>query len=420
MSSIAGTTAKTRRVVITGAGIVSCIGNDLASVETSLREGKSGIRAVEKFTELGLRSQIGGMPDIDLEARIDRKQLRFMGDAAAYAQIALEDAIAQSGLTPSQVSHPRTGLIMGSGGGSPINQIEAADTLREKGIRRVGPYQVTRCMSSTVSACLATNFKVKGINYSITSACSTSAHCIGAAAQQIAWGLQDVMFAGGGEELSWGMALLFDGMGAMSSKYNATPTQAARAYDATRDGFVIAGGGGAVVLESLEHAQARGATILAEIVGFGATSDGADMVAPSGDGAIACMQQALQGLEGAEEAIDYINTHGTSTPVGDMQEVRAMQAVFGTKVPPFSSTKSLTGHSLGATGVQEAIYCLIMLQKQFIAGSVNVQTPDPLLGDMPLVTQTRPAQLTTVLSNSFGFGGTNASLVLRRFPHSPL
>lgn len=420
MSSIAGTTAKTRRVVITGAGIVSCIGNDLASVETSLREGKSGIRAVEKFTELGLRSQIGGMPDIDLEARIDRKQLRFMGDAAAYAQIALEDAIAQSGLTPSQVSHPRTGLIMGSGGGSPINQIEAADTLREKGIRRVGPYQVTRCMSSTVSACLATNFKVKGINYSITSACSTSAHCIGAAAQQIAWGLQDVMFAGGGEELSWGMALLFDGMGAMSSKYNATPTQAARAYDATRDGFVIAGGGGAVVLESLEHAQARGATILAEIVGFGATSDGADMVAPSGDGAIACMQQALQGLEGAEGAIDYINTHGTSTPVGDMQEVRAMQAVFGTKVPPFSSTKSLTGHSLGATGVQEAIYCLIMLQKQFIAGSVNVQTPDPLLGDMPLVTQTRPAQLTTVLSNSFGFGGTNASLVLRRFPHSPL
>lgn len=420
MSSIAGTTAKTRRVVITGAGIVSCIGNDLASVETSLREGKSGIRAVEKFTELGLRSQIGGMPDIDLEARIDRKQLRFMGDAAAYAQIALEDAIAQSGLTLSQVSHPRTGLIMGSGGGSPINQIEAADTLREKGIRRVGPYQVTRCMSSTVSACLATNFKVKGINYSITSACSTSAHCIGAAAQQIAWGLQDVMFAGGGEELSWGMALLFDGMGAMSSKYNATPTQAARAYDATRDGFVIAGGGGAVVLESLEHAQARGATILAEIVGFGATSDGADMVAPSGDGAIACMQQALQGLEGAEGAIDYINTHGTSTPVGDMQEVRAMQAVFGTKVPPFSSTKSLTGHSLGATGVQEAIYCLIMLQKQFIAGSINVQTPDPLLGDMPLVTQTRPARLTTVLSNSFGFGGTNASLVLRRFPHSPL
>jgi 3-oxoacyl-[acyl-carrier-protein] synthase-1 len=355
-----------KRVVITGAGIVSCIGNDLATVEASLREGRSGIQAVPKFTELGLRSQVAGVPQIDLEARIDRKQLRFMGDAAAYAQIALEDAIKQAGLTPEQVSHPRTGLIMGSGGGSPANQIEAADTLREKGIRRVGPYQVTRCMSSTVSACLATNFKVKGINYSITSACSTSAHCIGAAAQQIAWGMQDVMFAGGG----------------------------------------------AVVLESLEHAQARGATILAEVVGFGATSDGEDMVAPSGDGAIACMQQALEGIEGG---VDYINTHGTSTPVGDMQEVRAMKALFGDAVPPFSSTKSLTGHSLGATGVQEAIYCLIMLRQGFIAGSVNVETPDPLLGDMPLVTQTRDAQLNTVLSNSFGFGGTNASLVLRRF-----
>ena len=301
---------------------------------------------------------------------------------------------------------------MGSGGGSPANQIEAADTLREKGIRRVGPYQVTRCMSSTVSACLATNFKVKGINYSITSACSTSAHCIGAAAQQIAWGMQDVMFAGGGEELSWGMALLFDGMGAMSSKYNDQPEKASRAYDAHRDGFVIAGGGGAVVLESLEHAQARGANILAEVVGFGATSDGEDMVAPSGDGAIACMQQALEGLEGG---VDYINTHGTSTPVGDMQEVRAMRALFGDQVPPFSSTKSLTGHSLGANGVQEAIYCMIMMNKGFIAGSVNVDTPDPALNDMPLVTRTRDAQLNTVLSNSFGFGGTNASLVLRRW-----
>ncbi|MDO4969690.1 MAG: beta-ketoacyl synthase N-terminal-like domain-containing protein, partial [Comamonadaceae bacterium] len=271
-----------KRVVITGAGIVSCIGNDLATVETSLREGRSGIKAMPQFTELGMRSQVAGIPEIDVEARIDRKQLRFMGDAAAYAQIALEDAIAQAGLTPEMVSHPRTGLIMGSGGGSPANQIEAADTLREKGIRRVGPYQVTRCMSSTVSACLATNFKVKGINYSITSACSTSAHCIGAAAQQIAWGMQDVMFAGGGEELSWGMSLLFDGMGAMSSKYNETPEKASRAYDANRDGFVIAGGGGAVVLESLEHALARGANILAEVVGFGATSDGEDMVAPSG------------------------------------------------------------------------------------------------------------------------------------------
>ena len=402
----------TKRVVITGSGIVSCIGNDWASVEASLRAGTSGIKFEPRFAELGLRSQVAGIPQIDIEARIDRKQLRFMGDAAAYAQIALEDAIAQSGLTPAQVSQHRAGLIMGSGGGSPANQIEAADTLREKGIRRVGPYQVTRCMSSTVSACLATNFKIKGINYSITSACSTSAHCIGAAAQQIAWGNQDIMFAGGGEELSWGMALLFDGMGAMSSKYNETPEKASRAYDANRDGFVIAGGGGAVGLESLEHAQSRGANILAEIVGFGATSDGEDMVAPSGDGAVACMRQAMQGLDAP---VDYINTHGTSTPVGDMQEVLAMQAVFGNDVPAFSSTKSLTGHSLGATGAQEAIYCLIMLNKGFIAGSANVESPDPALGSMPLVTTTRDVQLNTILSNSFGFGGTNASLALRRW-----
>ncbi len=401
-----------KRVVITGAGIVSCIGNDLDTVEASLRQGRSGIRAMPEFKELGLRSQVAGKPEIDLEARIDRRQLRFMGDAAAYAQIALEDAIRQAGLTAQYISHPRTGLIMGSGGGSPANQIEAADTLRSKGIRRVGPYQVTRCMGSTVSANLATNFKVKGINYSITSACSTSAHCIGAAAQQIAWGMQDVMFAGGGEELSWGMAMLFDGMGAMSSKYNDKPEKASRAYDAGRDGFVIAGGGGAVVLESLEHAQARGATILGEIVGFGISSDGEDMVAPSGEGAVAAMRQAIAGLEGS---IDYVNTHGTSTPVGDMQEIGALKTVFGDKVPPFSSTKSLTGHSQGATGAQEAIYCLIMLNKGFIAGSVNVEVPDPLLGSMPLVTQTRDAELTTVLSNSFGFGGTNACLVLRRW-----
>jgi len=401
-----------RRVVITGAGIVSCIGNDLASVSSALRTSTSGIRAAPQFAEHGLRSQVAGVPVIDLETRIDRKQLRFMGGAAAYAQIALQDAITQAGLSVAQVSHPRTGLIMGSGGGSPANQIEAVDTLRTKGIRRVGPYQVTRCMGSTVSACLATNFHIKGINYSITSACSTSAHCIGVAAQQIAWGMQDVMFAGGGEELSWGLALLFDGMGTLSSKYNDTPACASRAYDAQRDGFVIAGGGGAVVLESLEHAQARGATILAEIIGFGATSDGEDMVAPSGEGAIACMRQALQTVEGP---VDYINTHGTSTPVGDIPEVRALQTVFGDKVPPFSSTKSLTGHSLGATGVQEAIYCLVMLNEGFIAGSANVQTPDPLLGDVPLVTQTRDAALNTVLSNSFGFGGTNACLVLRRW-----
>ena len=402
-----------RRVVVTGMGIVSCIGNDLATVEAALREGRSGIEAAPEFTEKGLRSQVAGRPHIDLEARLDRKQLRFMGDAAAYAHIALADAIAQAGLAPEQVSHPRTGLIMGSGGGSPANQIEAADTLRSKGIRRVGPYQVTRCMSSTVSACLSTNFQIKGINYSITSACSTSAHCIGSAAQQIAWGMQDVMFAGGGEELSWGMALLFDGMGAMSSKRNDDPTQASRAYDADRDGFVIAGGGGAVVLESLEHAQARGATILGEVVGFGATSDGADMVAPSGEGAVACMRQAIEGLD---DPIDYINTHGTSTPVGDVPELNAMRTVFGAgAVPPFSSTKSLTGHSLGATGVQEAIYCLLMLQKGFIAGSVNVETPDAAVGDLPLVTATRDAELRQVLSNSFGFGGTNASLVLRRW-----
>ncbi|MDO5654021.1 MAG: beta-ketoacyl-ACP synthase I [Brachymonas sp.] len=401
-----------RRVVVTGAGIVSCIGNDLDSVETSLREGRSGIRAMPSFAEMGLRSQIAGIPEIDLEAQLDRKQLRFMGDAAAYAHIALRDAIAQSGLKPEQVSHPRTGLIMGSGGGSPANQIEAADTLRSKGIRRVGPYQVTRCMSSTVSACLSTHFAIKGINYSITSACSTSAHCIGVAAQQIAWGMQDVMFAGGGEELSWGMAMLFDGMGAMSAKRNDQPEKASRAYDADRDGFVIAGGGGAVVLESLEHAQARGAHILAEVVGFGATSDGEDMVAPSGTGAVSCMRQAIEGLDAP---IDYINTHGTSTPVGDVPELNAMRTVFGDKVPPFSSTKSLTGHSLGATGVQEAIYCLLMLQKGFIAGSVNVETPDPAVGDLPLVTQTRDADLRQVLSNSFGFGGTNASLVLRRW-----
>ena len=401
-----------QRVVITGAGIVSCIGNDLASVEASLREGRSGIRAVPEFAQLGLRSQVGGKPEIDIEARIDRKQLRFMGDAAAYAQIALEDAIQQAGLTPEQVSHPRTGLIMGSGGGSPANQIEAADTLRDKGIRRVGPYQVTRCMSSTVSACLATNFKVKGINYSITSACSTSAHCIGAAAQQIAWGMQDVMFAGGGEEVTWGMGLLFDAMGAMSSAYNETPEKASRAYDAHRDGFVLSGGGGAVVLESLEHALARGATILGEVIGFGATSDGADMVAPSGDGAIACMRQAIEGLDAP---IDYINTHGTSTPVGDVPELRAIREVFGEAIPPFSSTKSLTGHSLGATGVQEAIYCLLMLQQGFIAGSVNVETLEPAAEGMPLVRETRDAPIRTALSNSFGFGGTNASLVLRRW-----
>ena len=401
-----------KRVVITGTGIVSCIGNDNATVTQALRESRSGIRAMPQFTELGMRSQVAGVPQINLEERIDRKQLRFMGDAAAYAHIALADAIAASGLTPAQVSNPRTGLIMGSGGGSPANQIEAADILRSKGIRRVGPYQVTRCMSSTVSACLSTNFAIKGINYSITSACSTSAHCIGAAAQQIAWGMQDVMFAGGGEEVTWGMGLLFDAMGAMSSAYNETPEKASRAYDANRDGFVLSGGGGAVVLESLDHALARGATILGEVVGFGATSDGADMVAPSGDGAIACMRQAISTVS---EPIDYINTHGTSTPVGDVPELRAIREVFGDTIPPFSSTKSLTGHSLGATGVQEAIYCLLMLRQGFIAGSANIETLEPAAEGMPLVRKTVDAPIRTALSNSFGFGGTNASLVLRRW-----
>ncbi|MDR0275277.1 MAG: beta-ketoacyl-ACP synthase I [Burkholderiaceae bacterium] len=401
-----------RRVVITGAGIVSCIGNALTAVEQSLRAGISGIRAMPQFAEMGLRSQVAGQPQIDLQERIDRKLLRFMGDAAAYAHVALEQAIAQAGLTRAQISHPRTGLIMGSGGGSPANQIEAADTLRNKGVRRVGPYQVTRCMGSTVSACLSTFLGIKGISYSITSACSTSAHCIGAAAQQIAWGQQDVMFAGGGEELSWGMATLFDAMGAMSSKRNDQPEKASRPYDADRDGFVISGGGGAVVLEALEHARARGARILGEVVGFGATSDGADMVAPSGEGAAACMRQAIEGLDGP---IDYINTHGTSTPIGDGPELHALRAVFGAKVPPFSSTKSLTGHSQGATGAQEAIYCLLMLLGGFIAGSINVETPDPAVGDLPLVTATRPAALNQVLSNSFGFGGTNACLVLRKW-----
>ncbi|ARU06559.1 beta-ketoacyl-[acyl-carrier-protein] synthase I [Comamonas serinivorans] len=401
-----------RRVVITGAGIVSCIGNDEATVVASLREGKSGIRAMPVFAEMGLRCQVAGAPEIDLDARIDRRLRRFMGDAAAYAYVALTDAIAEAGLTPATISNPRTGLIMGSGGASSANQVEAADTLRNKGIRRVGPYQVTRCMGSTVSANLATAFQIKGINYSITSACSTSAHCIGVSAQQIAWGMQDVMFAGGGEELSWQLSMLFDAMGAMSAGFNDQPEKASRPYDAARDGFVIGGGGGAVVLESLEHAQARGANILAEVVGFGLSSDGEDMVAPSGEGAIACMRQAIAQVN---TPIDYINTHGTSTPVGDGSELRAMREVFGDAVPPFSSTKSLTGHSQGATGVQEAIYCLYMLKHGFIAGNINVENPDPAVQGMPLVTQSRDAQLRTVLSNSFGFGGTNATLVLQRF-----
>jgi 3-oxoacyl-[acyl-carrier-protein] synthase-1 len=401
-----------KRVVITGLGLVSCLGNDRASVTTSLREGRSGIRAMPEYAELGFRSQVAGKPDIDFEARIDRKQRRFMADTAGYACVSMQDAIADAGLSAEQIVDPRIGLIAGSGGGSCAATVETADLLRNKGVRRVGPYMVPKTMCSTVSANLATAFGIRGINYSISSACATSAHCIGAAMEQIQLGKQDMVFAGGAEELHWSQTVMFDAMGALSSKYNATPEKASRAYDADRDGFVIAGGGGMVVVESLEHAQARGARILAEIVGYGATSDGADMVAPSGEGAARCMRQALATVD---SPIDYINTHGTSTPVGDVAELGALKEVFGANVPPFSSTKSLSGHSLGAAGVHEAIYCLLMMEHGFIAGSANVDTVDPAAADLPLVRQSRDAVLNTVMSNSFGFGGTNATLVLRRW-----
>ena len=401
-----------KRVVITGMGLVSCLGNDRTSVAQSLRESRSGIRAIPEYAQLGFRSQVGGMPDIDLDALIDRKQRRFMGDASAFAHVSMADAIKDAGLSADAVADPRIGVIAGSGGGSCANQVEAADLLRAKGVRRVGPYMVTRTMCSTVSANLATAFHIRGLNYSISSACATSAHCIGAAMEQIQLGKQDIVFAGGGEELHWAQTMLFDAMGALSSRYNDTPALASRAYDADRDGFVIAGGGGMVVVESLEHAQARGARIIAEIVGYGATSDGADMVAPSGEGAARCMRQALATVDGT---IDYLNTHGTSTPVGDVAELGAMRDVFGSDVPAFSSTKSLSGHSLGAAGVQEAIYCLLMMEQGFIAGSANIANLDPAAEGMPIVCQSRDAQVDTVMSNSFGFGGTNASLVLRRW-----
>ena len=400
-----------RRVVITGIGIVSCLGNDKQSVSAALRETKSGITHQPEYATMGFRSHVAGAPVIDLEAAIDRKIRRFMGPAAAYAYVSMKDAIADSGLTPEMVSNPRTGLITGSGGGSPENQVEAADIARSRGVKRIGPYMVPRTMTSTTSACLATPFEIKGINFTITSACATSAHCIGESADKIAAGKQDIMFAGGGEELHWTLSCLFDAMGALSSKRNATPAEASRAYDADRDGFVIAGGGGMVVLEEYEHARKRGAKIYAEVVGYGATSDGYDMVAPSGEGAVRCMQMALEGVKGP---IDYLNTHGTSTPVGDIAELGAIKQAFGGSAPPFSSTKSLSGHSLGAAGVQEAIYCLLMMEGGFIAGSANVTTKDPAVGDLPLVTVSRDAKLTTVMSNSFGFGGTNATLVLRK------
>ncbi|MBI6719332.1 beta-ketoacyl-ACP synthase I [Pseudomonas syringae] len=403
-----------RRVVITGLGIVSCLGNDKETVTANLRANRPGIRFNPEYAEMGLRSQVSGSIDLNLEELIDRKIFRFVGHAAAYAYLAMKDAITDSGLTEEQVSNVRTGLIAGSGGASTLNQMEALDTLREKGVKRVGPYRVTRTMGSTVSACLATPFKIKGVNYSISSACATSAHCIGNAVEQIQLGKQDIVFAGGGEEEHWSQSFLFDAMGALSTQYNETPDKASRAYDAKRDGFVIAGGGGMVVVEELEHALARGAKIYAEIVGYGATSDGYDMVAPSGEGAIRCMKMALGDIDSG--AIDYINTHGTSTPVGDAKEMEGVREVFGASAPAISSTKSLSGHSLGAAGVHEAIYCLLMMENNFIAGSANIEELDPVVADMPILLKTKEdAKLDLVMSNSFGFGGTNATLVLKRW-----
>ena len=401
------------RVVVTGMGIVSCLGNSAEEVRDSLYSGRSGIALCQAQIDAGMRSHVAGIPQIDLAEHIDRKQWRFMGDAAGYAYLSLQQAIAQAGLSETQVSNPRTGIVAGSGGASSASQVEAADILRERGIRRVGPYRVTQTMGSTVSACLATPFQIKGVNYSISSACSTSAHCIGHAMELIQLGKQDVVFAGGGEELHWTMSALFDAMGALSTQYNATPERASRAYDADRDGFVIAGGGGMLVLESLAHATARGAPILAELVGYGATSDGYDMVAPSGEGAVRCMQQAMHGLEGK---IDYINAHGTSTPAGDIQELNALRTAFGSDAPVIGSTKSLSGHSFGAAGVQEAIYALLMMRDNFIAASANIESLDAGAEGLPIARERiDAAQLDQVMSNSFGFGGTNATLIFRRF-----
>jgi len=401
-----------RRAVITGIGIVSSIGNNKEDVTQALREGRSGITFSQQFADAGMRSQVWGKVDIDLDALIDRKIKRFMGDASGYAYVAMQQAIDDSGLSEEMISNIRTGIIAGSGGASSQNQVEAIDILREKGVKRIGPYMVTRCMGSTVSACLATPFKIKGVNYSISSACSTSAHCIGNALEQIQLGKQDIIFAGGGEELHYTLSAEFDAMGAMSTKYNDDPSKASRTYDADRDGFVGAGGGGMVVVEELEHALARGAKIYCEIVGYGATSDGADMVAPSGEGAVRCMQQAMQGLT---KPIDYINTHGTSTPVGDVKELWAIREVFGATTPPLSATKAMTGHALGAAGVNEAIYTILMMEHGFIAPSINIDNLDEQAAGMDVVTTTRQAELTTVMSNSFGFGGTNATLVMQKY-----
>ena len=402
-----------RRVVVTGLGIVSSIGNNKDEVLDSLKTGRSGIAFAPEQAERGFRSHVQGSLDIDLTAHVDRKLRRFMGDGAAFNYVAMNEAIADAGLGASDISNPRTGLIVGSGGPSTSNQVQAADIAREKGVKRIGPYMVPRCMSSTNSANLSTAFGIKGLSYSISSACATSAHCIGNAAEQIQLNKQDVMFAGGGEELHWTLTMLFDAMGALSSGYNDRPEGASRAYDVNRDGFVISGGGGVVVLEELERAKARGATIYGELVGYGATSDGDDMVAPSGEGAVRCVEQALRELPA--EQVGYVNAHGTSTPVGDITELRALRDVFGADVPPVSSTKSMTGHAQGAAGVQEAIYSLLMLHNDFIAPSINIEELDPGVEGMPVVTETRTrAALTAVLSNSFGFGGTNCTLAFRR------
>ncbi|GAC30320.1 beta-ketoacyl-ACP synthase I [Brumicola pallidula] len=401
-----------RRAVITGLGIVSSIGNNKQEVTDSLRAGRSGITFSQQFADMGLRSQVWGDLKIDLSEHIDRKALRFMGDAASYAYIAMKQAIEDAGLTEEQYSDERVGIIAGSGGASSENQVISADILREKSVKRIGPYMVTRCMGSTVSACLATPFKIKGVNYSISSACATSAHCIGNALEMIQLGKQDMVFAGGGEELHWALSSQFDAMGALSTKYNDDPTKASRTYDVDRDGFVSSGGGGMVVVEELEHALSRGAKIYAEVVGYGATSDGHDMVAPSGEGAVRCMKQALQGID---QPVDYLNTHGTSTPVGDVKELEAIQTLFGENSPPMSATKSLTGHALGAAGVNEAIYSMLMMENDFIAPSINIENLDEAAKGLDIVTQTRKAKLDLIMSNSFGFGGTNATLVFKKY-----
>ncbi len=412
-------TKQNRRVVVTGMGIVSCIGNDIANVTTSLKNGTSGISFAPEYKERGFRSQVHGKPDINIEEHVDRRAMRFMGDGAAFGYVAMKQAIEDSGLTEEQISNPRTGIIVGSGGASTSNLLLANATMEETGsTKRIGPFQVPRCMSSTLSACLATSFKIKGVNYSITSACSTSAHCIGNAVETIQMDKQDIVFAGGGEELHWSLSCLFDAMGAMSSKYNDTPSTASRAYDANRDGFVIAGGGGMLVLEELEHAKARGAKIYAEVTGYGATSDGADMVAPNGEGAVRCMEQALATIPKGSN-VTYINSHGTSTPVGDGVEIKAIKEVFSKRnqdVPDISSTKSLTGHSLGATGVQEAIYSMIMMRDNFTCASAHIEELDEMAKDVPIVMK-RKDNVTheTVISNSFGFGGTNATLALSAY-----